>query len=148
MRYFGQAWEVPVEVPDGTLDRQAADMVITRFHAAHQRTYGYSYAEHPEQRIEWVNLRVAGIGPLRRPELQPRPRPFSDGVERARLAGRSVTFEEGPLETGIYWRERLQPGDCVDGPAVIEEFGSTTVVFPRQRAQVDDFGNLILERYA
>jgi len=146
MRYFGQAWEVSVEVPDGQLDRAAADVVVGRFHAAHQRAYGYSYAGQAEQRVEWVNLRVAGIGPLRRPTIAARERAWSDGVERALTSHRSVCFEEGALETAIYRRDLLQPDDCFQGPAIVEEFGSTTVVFPRQTARVDAFANLLIQR--
>jgi N-methylhydantoinase A len=147
MRYFGQAWEVRVEVPAGTLDRTAADVAVARFHTAHQQTYGYSYRDSADQRIEWVNFRVMGIGPIRRPVIRPRQRELAGGVERA-LAGssRDVYFDTEFVETPIYDRSRLQPGDCLDGPAIIEEYGSTTVVFPRLTMRVDAFGNLILER--
>jgi N-methylhydantoinase A len=148
LRYFGQAWEVRVEVPPGHLDRASADVAVTRFHAAHQQTYGYSYADQPGHRIEWVNRRVAGIGPLRRPSIQRRANDLPGSEERALRGYRQVHFEAGAsaLETPIYARQRLQPGDCVDGPAIVEEFGSTTVVFPGQRARVDEFANLVLER--
>jgi N-methylhydantoinase A len=146
LRYFGQAWEVRVEVPAGPLDRSAADIAVERFHAAHQRTYGYSYAAHAEQRIEWVNFRLVGIGPLRRPEVRPRPRCDEVGVERGLSGRRGVYFEDGFVDTPLYDRPRLQPGDCLEGPAIVEEFGSTTVVFPAQRARVDDYGNLLLTR--
>jgi N-methylhydantoinase A len=144
MRYFGQAWEVRVEVPDGPIDRTAADLAVDRFHAAHQRTYGYSYAASPEQRIEWVNLRVMGIGPIQRPVVERRQGGLSGGVDRAQTATRLVYFDRGFVDTPIYTRHRLQPDDCVDGPAIVEEFGSTTVVFPGLRARVDDYGNLLL----
>jgi N-methylhydantoinase A len=146
LRYFGQAWEVRVDVPPGPLDRSAADLAVGRFHAAHQRTYGYSYAEHPEQRIEWVNFRLVGIGPLRRPEIRPRPRCSAGGPERARWGLRPVYFDSGFADTLLYDRQRLQPGDCLTGPVIIEEFGSTTVVFHGQQARVDDYGNLLLTR--
>jgi N-methylhydantoinase A len=146
LRYFGQAWEVRIEVPAGLLDRQAADVAVERFHAAHRRTYGYSYADNPSQRIEWVNLRVSGLGPLRRPRILQRARQLAGGVDRAKTGVRQVHFDVGPLATSIYARTQLQPDDCVDGPAIVEEFGSTTVVLPGQRARVDDFGNLLLER--
>lgn len=148
LRYFGQAWEVRVEVPAGLLDRDAADVAVARFHAAHQRTYGYSYAGHPEQRVEWVNLRVAGVGPLQRPIIRRRPRTGLGGPDRALASTRSVQFDDGAYETPIYARGQLQSGDCLEGPAIVEEFGSTTVVFPSQHARVDDFGNLLLERSA
>jgi N-methylhydantoinase A len=149
VRYFGQAWEVRVEVPAGTLDRALADTVVDRFHLAHERTYGYSYrGAQPPQQIEWVNLRVTGVGPIERPVLKPLDRLWDDGVERAQLGCRRVYFDDAFLETPIYGRARLQPGDHLTGPAIVEEFGSTSVVFPRMRASVDGFGNLVLERAA
>jgi N-methylhydantoinase A len=146
LRYFGQAWEVRVDVPSGPLNRAAADVAVERFHAAHQRTYGYSYAHHPEQRIEWVNLRLVAVGPLRRPEIRARKRCEPGGPERARRGARGVCFNDGFVETPLYDRLRLQPGDCLEGPAIVEEFGSTTVVVPRQVARVDEYGNLVLTR--
>jgi N-methylhydantoinase A len=146
MRYFGQAWEVRVEVPGGAVDRATADGVVDGFHAAHARTYGYSYRDAPDQRLEWVNLRVMGIGPIQRPVIQPRPCDLPGGSERALTDRRPVYFDDGFVETPIFARQRLQPGDCVRGPAIVEEFGSTTVVFPGLDARVDDFGNLLLER--
>jgi N-methylhydantoinase A len=146
LRYFGQAWEVRVDVPSGSVDRALADQVVERFHAAHARTYGYSYEGQPDQGIEWVNLRVVGVGPIRRPLLQPRSAPLGGGVERALTDRRLVYFDGAFEETPIYTRQRLQPGDQLSGPALVEEFGSTTVVVPSLRARVDEFGNLILER--
>lgn len=148
MRYFGQAWEVRVEVPSGRLDRAAADVVVDRFHAAHQQTYGYAYRNSPDQHIEWVNLRVMGVGPIRRPAIQRRPRALAGGIERARVATRAVYFDARFCDTPIYERKRLQPGDCIVGPAIVQEFGSTTVVFPTLTTRVDPYGNLLLERTA
>jgi N-methylhydantoinase A len=144
LRYFGQAWEVRVEVPDGAFHRVAADLAVERFHAAHARTYGYSYRDAPDQAVEWVNLRVTGIQPLERPALRRLDRPLVGGIDRALSGTRSVWFDDAWRDTPLYAREKLQPGDCVPGPAIIEEFGSTTVVLPRLHASVDDFGNLLL----
>jgi len=147
LRYFGQAWEVRVEVPPGPLERAAADLVVERFHAAHERAYGYSYrGAQPPQQVEWVNLRVTGIGPITRPQLTPRARALEGPVARAQSGVRHVVFDAAPQATPLYARERLQPGDCIQGPAIVEEFGSTTVVFPGLQAKVDPFGNLLLER--
>ena len=55
-------------------------------------------------------------------------------------------FESGFTDTPIYARARLQPGDCLDGPAIVEEFGSTTVIFPSQQARVDEYANLVLAK--
>ncbi|HJU00320.1 MAG TPA: hydantoinase/oxoprolinase family protein, partial [Actinomycetes bacterium] len=71
LRYFGQAFEVRVPVPDGPVDGDLADATVTAFHDAHQRLYGYSFRDDPSQQVEWVNLRVTGMGPIRRPALTP-----------------------------------------------------------------------------
>src|SRR3954451_19570611 len=70
LRYFGQAFEVRVPVPDDDLDRAALDAVAARFHAEHRALYGYDFSGDPTQQVEWVNLRVSGIGPIRRPEIR------------------------------------------------------------------------------
>src|SRR5260221_4884721 len=64
LRYRGQAFEVRVPV-DGT-----PDAAVAEFHDAHERLYGYCFRDKPEQRVEWVNLRVTGIGPIPRPVLR------------------------------------------------------------------------------
>src|SRR4051794_13221102 len=70
VRYFGQAFEVRVPVPDGTIDPAVLGEVADRFHAEHKALYGYDFAGDPTQQVEWVNLRVSGIGPIRRPEIR------------------------------------------------------------------------------
>ncbi|MBV9131537.1 MAG: hypothetical protein JO318_02505, partial [Chloroflexi bacterium] len=59
---------------------------------------------------------------------------------------RRVVFDASLDDVPVYWRPSLRPGDTLEGPAIVEEFGSTTVVFPSQTARVDEFGNLLLER--
>src|SRR4051812_312834 len=73
LRYFGQAFEVRVPVPDDDLDRAALDAVVASFHAEHRGLYGYDFAGDHTQQVEWVNLRVSGIGPITRPEIHRRP---------------------------------------------------------------------------
>jgi N-methylhydantoinase A len=54
--------------------------------------------------------------------------------------------DEGWLDTPVYWRADLAAGDVLDGPAVVEEFGSTVPLHPGFRATVDRFGNLLVRR--
>jgi N-methylhydantoinase A len=192
LRYFGQAFEVRVPVPDGPVDRALTDATVAAFHDAHQRLYGYSFRDDPTQQVEWVNLRVTGIGPIRRPTLRPltgngeqppgAPEPHPPGVgaperegnRRSGGVGRAVhnptpevrgavhgptatptpagtrpaCFDptDGFVDTVIYRRDDLRPGDVVEGPAVVEEYGATVPLAPGFRAQVDRFGNLIVSR--
>ena len=144
LRYVGQAFEVRVPVTEGELDGAAAEEVAQVFHAAHRQLYGYDFATDPRQAVEWVNLRVSGIGPIRRPdlvELEPR----DGGTDRAVTGSRRVFFDDW-LDTPTYDRLGLAPGDVVSGPAVIEEFGSTVPVHPGFAAEVDRFGNLLLTK--
>jgi N-methylhydantoinase A len=145
LRYFGQAFEVRVEAPSGPVDREFAETVRRGFHAAHAALYGYSFADDPRQQVEWVNLRVTGVGPIRRPEIRdipPSGNTDCDG-QRARTGTRPVCFDDW-VDTPIFWRPRLGGGDRIAGPAVIEEFGSTVPVSPGFVATVDRFGNLVV----
>jgi len=117
--------------------------VTGRFHDAHEATYGYCYRDDPTQRIEWVNLRVSGIGPITRPTLASVERGDGD-TTAARTGERAVWFGSAWHTAALFRRDRLRTGDEVTGPAVIEEFGSTVPVAPGFCARVDDLGNLVI----
>src|SRR5215203_5301775 len=70
LRYFGQAFEVRVPVPEGDLDDAALEAAADAFHAEHRVLYGYDFSGDASQQVEWVNLRVSGIGPITRPEIR------------------------------------------------------------------------------
>lgn len=143
LRYFGQAYEVRVAVPEGRFTADSAEVVAGRFHAAHRQLYGYDFRADPRQEVEWVNLRVTGVGPIRKPELR-RVGPGA-GAERARRGARRVYYDDW-VEAALYDRALLGAEDVVTGPAVIEEFSSTVPVHPGFAATVDGFGNLVLRR--
>jgi N-methylhydantoinase A len=154
LRYVGQAFEVRVPVADGELDRAAAEDVAQAFHAAHRQLYGYDFATDPRQAVEWVNLRVSGIGPIRRPDIVELPL-RDGGTDRAVTGSRRVFFDAehtapssggGWIDTPTYNRPDLAPGDVVTGPAIIEEFGSTVPVHPGFAVTVDAYGNLLLTK--
>ncbi|WNV75779.1 hydantoinase/oxoprolinase family protein [Geodermatophilus sp. DSM 44513] len=146
LRYAGQAFEVRVPVTDGELTAAAADDVAAAFHAAHRQLYGYDLDGDRRQAVEWVNLRVTGIGPIRRPALVELPPADGPVTDRAVTGTRPVCFDDGWVDTPTHDRARLASGDVVAGPAVVEEFGSTVPVHPGFRATVDRRGNLLLER--
>jgi N-methylhydantoinase A len=146
LRYFGQAFEVRVPVPDGVLDPDTIASVSRAFHAEHRALYGYDFAGDDSQPVEWVNLRVTGIGPITRPEI--RRHDASPTESSGRVSERPVCFAdaEGYVDTAVLWRPDLAPGAVVDGPAIIEEFGSTVPVHPGFTARVDEYLNLIVTR--
>jgi N-methylhydantoinase A len=146
LRYFGQAFEVRVPVPEGPVDQGVLDQVAARFHAEHTALYGYDFAGDPTQQVEWVNLRVSGIGPIQRPEITRVP--LGDGAPVEPKSRRDVCFDpaEGYVDTPVLWRPDLTPGATVTGPAIIEEFGSTVPLHPGFVARIDEFLNIIVTR--
>jgi N-methylhydantoinase A len=144
LRYAGQAYEVRVTAPDGPVDGGFASAVADAFHAAHEQLYGYSFAGRADQRVEWVNLRVTGVGPIRRPALRRQPGAEQPDAERARNGSRHACFENDFVPVPTYDRARLLPGDVVLGPAVIEEYGSTVPLHPGFSARVDAYRNLVI----
>jgi N-methylhydantoinase A len=140
LRYVGQSMEVRVAAPAGAVDEAFPSALVDAFHAAHRRAFGYDYAG--QQKVELVNFRVSGFGLIehaRLPKL-----PARAGVAAARKGTRRVFFEGSWNETAIFERATLAPGCRIEGPAVIEEFGSTTVVFPGQFLEVDPHGILVI----
>ncbi|GAA2145803.1 hydantoinase/oxoprolinase family protein [Nocardioides koreensis] len=151
LRYFGQAFEVRVGVPDGPVDAAALEEVARRFHAGHTALYGYDFAGDPSQQVEWVNLRVSGIGPIQRPEIQRVSTGSTnggDGSAPAEKGRRQVCFDPagGYVDTPVLWRPDLAPGTVVTGPAIIEEFGSTVPLHPGFTARIDAYLNIIVTR--
>jgi N-methylhydantoinase A len=144
LRYFGQAYEVRVEVPEGRVDEDLVAAVAGAFHDAHRALYGYDNRGDARQQVEWVNLRVSGIGPIRKPSLQ-KVTP-GRGAEAGRTGTRPVYFEQEWTDAAVYDRARLGAGDEVRGPAVLEEFSSTVPLHPGFAARVDAHGNLLVGR--
>ena len=137
IRYEGQAYELTVPAPDGTLDPAAVEELETAFHDTHEQRYGYSRADEP---IEIVTLRVEGRVPT--PDLEDEIESTGEDAERGT---REVYFPEiGHTETAIYERTALDPGDEVAGPAILEETVSTTLVPPDTTARVTERGNVII----
>jgi N-methylhydantoinase A len=145
LRYFGQAYELRVPVQAGQPGPELAGAAAAAFHAEHRALYGYDFSDDPRQQVEWVNLRVTGIGPIQRPRLAELA-PGSGGPARARTGHRPVVFARSAaaVRTPVYWRPQLAAGHTLAGPAIIEEYGATVPVHPGFGVRVDKFGNLLI----
>lgn len=135
VRYVGQehALTVPMEQ-----DERFAD-VVARFHVQHERTFGHAAPELP---VESVVARVIAYGLRPMPEL-PRETAAAEGTA---YATRPVRFRDRdePYATAIYRRSELARGQRVDGPAIIEQLDTTTVVPPGARAEVHESAALVI----
>jgi N-methylhydantoinase A len=130
VRYAGQSMEVRVPAPSGKIDADFIAGLIEAFHAAHLKTFGYNYAG--QQKVELVNFCVSGFGMIDRPRIP-------------ELEKTGAPPQQTSRDPPVLARASLGAGFRLDGPAIVEEFGSTTVVFPGQHLTVDPHGILIIK---
>ena len=133
MRYKGQSFELIVPFVDD---------FIEAFHKEHERVYGYS---NRKREVEVVNVRIRAIGETEKPELKKFNLVSEEVPEGALLEKRKVYFDGKWIETSVYDREKLLPGNRIKGAAIVVEYSSTTVIPPFAKAFVDEYKNLIIE---
>ncbi len=146
LRYDGQAFEVRVPAPNGPIDAAFTESVLDAFHDEHEQLYGYAYRGRTDRHpVEWVNLRVTGVGPITRPDIARLPAGDGD-LSGAETSRRPVAFDADHQQTPVYDRDSLGAGDEIVGPAIVEEFGSTVPIHPGFTARVDELANLVVTR--
>jgi N-methylhydantoinase A len=140
MRYYRQGYEIPVEIDPALLAGNGAAMLADRFNQLHEQFYRFKMEG---SATEIVNLRAIGYGEVPKPRL---PEAAGDGSDSsdAVIDEHEVYFQGRWLPTKIYDRSRLRPSHRIDGPAIITEFDSTTVVLAAHTAEVDRFLNLLI----
>jgi len=139
LRYFGQAYELTVKAPSRVNAESLATTIID-FHRRHTESYGYS-AE--GEQVEIVNLRLRAVGAIPKPDLKEticRGEPKRVGTRRIYFEAEDLWTETPIYERGVSWNSEFT------GPAVIEQYDATTVVYPGWSVGTDEFGNMILER--
>jgi len=133
MRYQGQSFEIIV--PFG------GDW-IEEFSKLHEQNYGY---RNDDKTVEIVNIRLRTKGMPVKPEFPEAGKLVSEMDPEALLGTTETIFDSDKLETSILNREKLRPGNKVDGPAIIIEYSSTLVIPPFAKGEVDPYGNLIFD---
>jgi len=139
MRYRGQEHTLTIPMPEGPVTDEALARLRRDFDATHHRRYAHSAEREP---VEFVNLRVEAVGLLDKPGIAAGAN--GAGGEVTPSAARSVVFREGRQDVPIYTRTTLHPGARLEGPAVIEEDGSTTLLPPRCTLTVDEARAMII----
>jgi N-methylhydantoinase A len=139
LRYRRQAYELTVAIEDGPVTRQSLAALAARFHDKHRQTYGHA---NPAEPVQLVNVRLTALGRLSRPVLQPHIEPAA-----ARRRQREVWFAEtGLAACPVWWRDGLEAGAALPGPAIVEATDSTIVVPPAWIATVAAQGYIRLRR--
>jgi N-methylhydantoinase A len=148
-RFLGQGFDLVVDLPEGPYDDGEASRA--RLTAAFETAYREKFAlTPPDVPIEFINVRVAVRAPVSETAMTESEEGLArhaDGETGPAVKGtRRAYFRESSdfVETTVYDRARLAPGDEVRGPAVVEEEGSTLVIGPGGSARVARSGNLVV----
>jgi len=144
MRYVGQEHPVTVDLSPAVFKRRDREAIKKHFDEVHQQRYGTCA---PEERAEIVSLRATVTGVMKKPPLERIARGARSPLASAKRGRRKVYFAElgKAVATPAFSRDALRSGNRIDGPALIEEHASTTVLLPGDWLQVDEFGNLVIE---
>jgi N-methylhydantoinase A len=140
MRYRGQGHNLEVTVPAGKLDQASLQIINEAFHRQHQTAYGYGQ---PEEMTEFVSLRLAGVGRLPKPH-QRRIESNGQDASPALVSQRQVYLNGHWRKTPVYSRDLLRANHRLEGPAIVEQLDSTTVILPGQKAEIDAQGNILI----
>lgn len=141
MRYVGQEHAVTVDLAPELFASEDRAGIKARFDAVHDLRYGTCA---PQERSEIVSLRVTVTGMLGKPTLEQIERGSAAPPAAANTGIRPVRFGEDAVDTATWDRAELLAGNFIEGPALIEEHASTTVLHPGDTLEVDAFGNLII----
>jgi N-methylhydantoinase A len=139
-RYVGQGYELNVPLSGWASEDLGA--IPGRFHGAHAERYGHANRDEP---VEVVTLRIMAVGEYGRPEFGSTGAEDTGGVDRAVVASRQVRIPGfAATEMAVYERSLLARGDGIDGPAIIRQMDSTTVLLEGQHAAVGTDGDIVI----
>jgi N-methylhydantoinase A/oxoprolinase/acetone carboxylase beta subunit len=142
LRYTRQGFEVTLDFPARQVSAAAVEQLLQAFHRRHEQLYTYAAPDTP---VEIVNLRLRAVGQMAQltlPRIATAPHP---GTTADPVSARAVYFSgQGFVDTPVYARAALLATHVVHGPAIVEQFDATTVLFPGQEAVVDPYGNLLI----
>ena len=141
VRNVGLTYELSVPFGESSVE-DGLEAMLRAFHAEHERAYRFATRG---ESVEIVTLRLTPVGNIAKPRL--RKLPASDSyASAARRAVRQVYFAEsgGFVDCTSYDSYRLPAGGVIEGPAIVEEMDSTTMIHPGFRGEVDRYGNLLI----
>lgn len=140
MRYYRQGYEIPISVSLEDLESQGVKLLDGRFNEVHEQFYGYRMAA----QCEIVNLRAVGVGRVPHPAAPVSGEAAGHDASDAVVDEHKVYFEGDWLATKVYDRTRLRAGHRFEGPAIVAEYDSTTVVLSGYTAEVDKHLNILI----
>ena len=141
VRYAKQGYEITVQLPMGDVNGETVSLLVEDFHQRHEQLYTFCDRE---AAVEIVNLRIKATGIVDKLELSTVG--SCNGTDAKSRFTREVYFSDrGFQTTPVYAREDLLAGHTLEGPAIVDQLDTTTVVFPREIARVDAQGAIFIE---
>jgi len=144
LRYRGQAFELNISAGTALVEAPGLAAIEDAFHREHRSVYGH---DNRAATIELVNARLTAYGLVPKPAAD-RYGSSTTSLDDARVERRPIWFGGAPVDCPVWERERLPERARLAGPAIVEEFGATTVLPPGWTGELDEHGNLRLEREA
>ena len=141
VRYYRQGYEIPLRVEVDEFEQNGVHRLAERFSQLHERLYGFQL----DSAVEVVNVRAVGIGKVTKIEL-PEAEPGSPDPSAAHYGEQQIYRHGEWMPAQLYDRAKLQPGHQIEGPAIVTELDSTTVVLPHHTATVDRYYNLLINK--
>ncbi|MCY4581480.1 MAG: hydantoinase/oxoprolinase family protein, partial [Chloroflexi bacterium] len=144
VRYLGQGYELTIPLgSESEVSQQDVAAARARFDEMHEQMFGHAA---PDEEAEAVNYRLRASAVVPKATLKRQAHADTDS-RVARVGARNVCFDsaQGMISCPVYDRGLLAPSHRFDGPAIVDQLDSTTVVYPGQRALVDDYLNIIID---
>lgn len=138
LRYLEQSYEISVPM------QKNLNYTLASFHLRHHETYGYAVEDEP---VEVVNAHLVAKGLTKKPRINKRSMMTAAPSPEALSHKRRVYFGDTDwIDTPIYFRDALFPSNRIKGPAIIEQYDTTTIIPPKWNMVVDEFSNIYLNR--
>jgi N-methylhydantoinase A len=141
-RYYLQNIQIPCQFTLEEIAGEDCTFLRDRFEDEHRRRYNFDLPESP---LEMATIRVVGRGKIRGISLQESEDGASPDASGAIDRRDDVYFDGEWMETPIYVRDKLRPGNNIPGPAIVVQVDTTTVIEPRYKGSVDSYGNILIE---
>ena len=143
-RYIGQSYELTVQAPS-IVSEETLRQVVDLFHKKHASIYGYAAKD---EAVELVNVRLRAVGMMAKPALRSHAEKETEPPRGSIIEKREVFFEDFDMyvESPVYVKEKLRSGNRIEGPAIVEQYDSTIVLYPKWIAKLDEFKNLRMMR--
>ena len=142
IRYVGQSFELTIPLSSNNFNTNELKRILNEFHQEHDRAYGFSA---PAEPVEFVNLKLTAVGQIAKPKFR-KLKLVKGNLDSALIENRPVYFAEcqGYVDCPVYDRYRLSAEQTFEGPAIVVEMDSTTVIHPSHQIKVDEYGTLLL----